>query len=205
MLQVGPSSSTIPTSSDHQCPRSCVLTLMVCLRGAPCSLTRLSTRPRSSSARGISFRQPRHATRTRTRTLTTHAAAAAAVVDGVWPTHISHLCLRSSQRTAPDDASRVVAQRPHQAMDAHHDHPRYYKPPMELSLQLRPPADPLFSALRYSDDPDLVPDDVEIVKPGWVVPHEQGRGKEVLHWLVYVTHTHLPSTSHRAHMQDTAH
>ena len=104
--------------------------------------SRLSTRLRSSSARGISFRQPRHATRTRTRTLTTHAAAV--------PTHISHLFLRSSLRTAPDDASRVVAQRPHQAMDAHHDHPRYYESPIELSLSLfslsRSPADPLFSA-----------------------------------------------------------
>jgi hypothetical protein len=72
-----------------------------------------------------------------------------------------------------------------------------------LSLSLsRPPADPLFSALCCSDDPDLVPDDVEIVKPGWVVPHEEGRGKEVLHWLVYVTH--LPSSLVTTHQRCTA-
>jgi hypothetical protein len=71
-----------------------------------------------------------------------------------------------------------------------------------LSLSLDHPADPLFSALCCSDDPDLVPDDVEIVKPGWVVPHEEGRGKEVLHWLVYVTH--LPSSLVTTHQRCTA-
>jgi large subunit ribosomal protein L38 len=71
----------------------------------------------------------------------------------------------------------------------------HFLPPTKLQTTPRVswPSDPTkrWTLIMTSpDDPELVPDDAEIAKPGWVVPSEEGRGKEVLHWLV----TNIPGS-----------